>query len=173
MKLPILLALLLAACTKIEPDVNDPTHEATWTTTVTCGTKVAHPCPYMTFTTLATFYTTTTGALAITWWDAGAVDIGPDQELTSLDADGNILLPERGDNAGERLASTLTVSPDGYAGDVKWLLYNIAGMTTFHLVIDRPVAEMAAISSYRGGRFTYAYPDWDVGALPIDQEIAP
>lgn len=139
---PFLLALLLASCTKLEPDINDPTHPAAWTTTVDCGTTIAHPCPYMTFTTLATFYETTTNKLAITWWAlAGAPEVGPDEELATFSDAGDILLIERGDSSGERMASTLTYSPDGdrYVGDVPWLLYNIAGMTTFHLVIDRMI----------------------------------
>lgn len=133
----------LTGCTKLEPDTNDPTHAAAWTTTVDCGVMIAHPCPYMTFATLATFYETTTDKLAITWWAiAGAADDGPDEELATFSDTGDILLIERGDSSGERMASTLTYFPDAdrYVGDVPWLLYNIAGMTTFHLTIDRVIA---------------------------------
>lgn len=131
----------LASCTKLEPDVNDPTHAATWTSPIDCGTTTAHPCPYMTFATLATFYKTSTGKLSITWWAIADVpDVGADPELAELSDVGDIVLPIRGDSSGERMPSTLKLTPDGYEGDVAWLLYTVAGMTEFHLVIDRVLA---------------------------------
>lgn len=147
----ILLHALLAACTAVAPDVNDPTHEVTWTSSLTCaGMPVSHPCPYTTYASLVTFNVIPNNAspgthddadrVALTWWGAEDVvggDSGSVEEVAHQTIVGDIELAEIGDGAGERLAATLTKNDHGYAGDVTWELFTVAGMTTFHLAVDR------------------------------------
>lgn len=145
--LPVTMAVALVACCATPAADESPTYNVTWTSALTCpADSVSHPCPYLTYSQLVTLNPVTdttdrvTGAskVALTWWAADVPgDRGPVPDLAMLNADGSIGLVTQGDDGGERQAATLAPTKDGYAGDVSWLLFNVAGMTTFHIEATR------------------------------------
>lgn len=132
---------LLSACTAQPPAavaVESPTYDTTWASSLVCTDTIGHPCPYLVLCTLATLNPLDASRVAITWWGPSvATDRGPDPDEETLAADGSITLAVRSDEAGERQAGSLRVTPDGYEGDVTWLLFTVAGKTTWHLTLTR------------------------------------
>lgn len=143
----MLLALAVTACCATPAADDSPTYHVTWTSALACDpAMVSHPCPFVTFTQMLTLNpiaastdrVTGAGELALTWWAADVPgDRGPDPDLESSGADGSIVLAAQGDDGGERQPATLAPTKDGYAGDVSWLLFTVAGMTVFHVEVTR------------------------------------
>lgn len=153
----VMLSIVLAACG--DDARPNPVRSITWSTgtsdspgvpaPVICTDIVSHPCPWLLYTKTAIV---DEAAHTFTWTDAsgGANDIGVDASaypdvvenmVTSASAStliiGTIKLPQRGDDGGLRHALALTPTADGgWAGDVTWTLFTVAGNTTFHLVVE-------------------------------------
>lgn len=107
---------------------------------VVCTDVVSHPCPWL----LYTGRLVVDGAQA-TWTDAsgGVNDIGVDAsayadvvEQPAVGEDGSLSFPLRGDDGGLRHAFVLhRTACGGWEADVSWSLFNVAGVTTFHLSV--------------------------------------
>jgi hypothetical protein len=102
---------------------DDPAYVADQT--IACGQAVAHPCPWLTFMGRMDLV-----GDQVTWSEPSRsfTEPLPIVETVVVNDDGSITFPERSDESGERLPST--VQPDG--GDFVWRLYNVAGETSFH-----------------------------------------
>lgn len=107
---------------------------------VQCTETISHPCPFLLYTrTLVLEHT------RATWKDAtGGVDeagVQAEDRLPWIDdvsfENGELVIPERGDDGGLRRLATLQQTPTGYEGDVAWTLFTVAGTTTFHVELTR------------------------------------
>lgn len=142
------LAILLVGCAA-SPHPSNGTHSASWSDgasdspgvpdPVICTDVVSHPCPWLVYTGELLVSGTT-----VTWTAAsgGANDIGvdasaePDVVEVARQADGGLQLPSRGDDGGLRESFVLhPTACGGWQADVTWLLFNVAGKTTFHLEV--------------------------------------
>lgn len=106
---------------------------------VECGEVVSHPCPWIMFTTRllvdgdALMFGSATGGSDVNGVPAANRD--PDVEALSLDGlDGlELTFKQRGDDGGLRHAWRLLPTDDGYAGDVDYFLFTVAGWTRFRV----------------------------------------
>lgn len=133
------LLLLLAGCA-VDPAPPlavdaDAMPRLYWTSPIVCGDTISHPCPWLVHTTMMIEGTTATSTPIP---DATALDPNgyPTDHRPALvedivaASDGRVILAQRGDDAGLRLEATL--DPE-LGGDVSYLLFNVAGTTTFHV----------------------------------------
>lgn len=111
------------------PGVPDP---------VACTDVISHPCPFVLYT-----HTLVLDGHQATWTDAsGGTDqagVAAEDRLPWVDTvtsgeDGSLTFDQRGDDGGLRHEFTLAPDgEDGFAADVTWNLFTVAGATTFHL----------------------------------------
>lgn len=156
----LIVAFLLSACAASSPPSSTAQpapiagpHEVQWDRVgrnvdgiagerdVDCTTLISHPCPFITYTRRVTLGP----SFSLTWDDAtGGTDgagvsaerRAPWVDELQLDADGALVIAERGDDGGLRHEAHLAAAPDGgWGGDVEWSLFTVAGETTFHVEV--------------------------------------